>query len=166
MPLEEHAAAPLAGGIMQHGYQCGMIWGAALAAGAQAYRLYGAGAQAETLHINRLLETPALFDGFQVLCIPGGFSYGDDVAAGRILANQMAHHLAEEMTRFKAEGKLKYAGVSSHGPRGSGDSMERVLCAAAEDGRFDLMLLVYNFMNREAGEKILKACKKNNVAPR
>lgn len=44
---EEHAAAPLAGGVMQHGYQCGMIWGATLAAGAQVYRLYGAGPQAE-----------------------------------------------------------------------------------------------------------------------
>jgi hypothetical protein len=38
---------PLAGGIMQHGYQCGMIWGATLAAGAQAYRLLGPGPQAE-----------------------------------------------------------------------------------------------------------------------
>jgi hypothetical protein len=33
---------------MQHGYQCGMIWGAALAAGAQAYRLHSPGPQAET----------------------------------------------------------------------------------------------------------------------
>jgi hypothetical protein len=47
MKLEEHAAAPLAGGIMQHGYQCGMIWGAALAAGAQSYRLFGPGPKAE-----------------------------------------------------------------------------------------------------------------------
>ena len=39
---------PFAGGIMQHGYQCGMIWGATLAAGAQAYRLHGPGTQAET----------------------------------------------------------------------------------------------------------------------
>ena len=39
---------PLAGGIMQHGYQCGYIWGATLAAGAQAYRLLGPGPQAET----------------------------------------------------------------------------------------------------------------------
>ena len=39
---------PLAGGIMQQGYQCGMIWGAALAAGAQAHRLFGPGPQAET----------------------------------------------------------------------------------------------------------------------
>jgi hypothetical protein len=36
---------------MQHGYQCGMIWGATLAAGAQAYRLLGPGPQAETAAI-------------------------------------------------------------------------------------------------------------------
>jgi hypothetical protein len=47
MKPEEHAAMPLAGGLMQ-GYQCGMLWGAALAAGAQAYRLWGPGPQAET----------------------------------------------------------------------------------------------------------------------
>ena len=37
----------LAGGILGSGYQCGMLWGGALAAGAQAYRCYGAGARAE-----------------------------------------------------------------------------------------------------------------------
>ena len=51
MKLEEHATMPLAGGIMQHGYQCGMLWGATLAAGAQAYRLLGPGPQAETAAI-------------------------------------------------------------------------------------------------------------------
>ena len=48
LKLEERASAPLAGGIVQQGYQCGMLWGAALAAGAQAYRLHGPGPQAET----------------------------------------------------------------------------------------------------------------------
>ena len=47
MELEEKAAAPLAGGILQSGYQCGMVWGGALAAGAQAYSLYGSGPKAE-----------------------------------------------------------------------------------------------------------------------
>jgi hypothetical protein len=47
MESEEHATAPLAGGIMGNGYQCGMLWGAALAAGAQAYRRLGPGPQAE-----------------------------------------------------------------------------------------------------------------------
>jgi hypothetical protein len=59
MKLEEHATLPLAGGILQQGYQCGMIWGAALAAGAQAYRLYGPGPQAEAeaiLAAQRLVE--------------------------------------------------------------------------------------------------------------
>lgn len=46
MEVEEQATHPLAGGLMQ-GYQCGMLWGASLAAGAQAHRLYGATPQAE-----------------------------------------------------------------------------------------------------------------------
>jgi len=60
LELEEHAAMPLAGGIMQHGYQCGLIWGATLAAGAQAYRRFGAGPQAEAaavLAAQRLVES-------------------------------------------------------------------------------------------------------------
>jgi len=47
LKLEEKATMPLAGGLANQGYQCGMLWGAALAAGAQAYRLYGPGSQAE-----------------------------------------------------------------------------------------------------------------------
>jgi hypothetical protein len=57
---EERASMPFAGGIMQHGYQCGMIWGATLAAGAQAYRLFGSGTHAETKAIiaaKRLVES-------------------------------------------------------------------------------------------------------------
>jgi len=71
------------------------------------------------------------------------------------------HQVVKEL---KSDGRLKYSGLSSHGPRQPElDSMEKVLTTAAEDGRFDVMLLVYNFMNREAGDKILAACKKNNV---
>jgi len=65
-----------------------------------------AGAAAELVHVNRLLESPRRLEAFQILCIPGGFSYGDDVAAGRILAVQMQHHLADAMQEFKAAGKL------------------------------------------------------------
>ena len=71
-----------------------------------AFAFEQAGAKTETLHINRLLEKPTLFQQFQILCVPGGFSYGDDLGAGRILGNQMQHHLAEELARFKADGKL------------------------------------------------------------
>jgi len=51
---------PFAGGMLQHGFQCGMIWGATLAAGAQAYRLLGPGPQAEAQAIiaaQRLVES-------------------------------------------------------------------------------------------------------------
>ena len=71
-----------------------------------AYAFQQAGAKAEVLHINRLLEDPGVTGRFQIFCIPGGFSYGDDVAAGRILGNQIRYHLAERMAEFKAAGKL------------------------------------------------------------
>jgi len=71
-----------------------------------AFAFERAGGRAELLHINRLLESPSEFERFQILCVPGGFSYGDDVAAGRILANQIEHHLAQQMAQFKEAGKL------------------------------------------------------------
>lgn len=71
-----------------------------------AFAFETAGAKTERVHVNRLLDDPSLLDRFQILCVPGGFSYGDDVAAGRILANQIEHHLGEPVARFKDEGKL------------------------------------------------------------
>jgi phosphoribosylformylglycinamidine synthase len=64
-----------------------------------------AGARSEFVHINRLLESPGLLDRYQILAIPGGFSYGDAIAAGRILANQIRHHLADALRRFVEAGK-------------------------------------------------------------
>ncbi|MEM8945016.1 MAG: phosphoribosylformylglycinamidine synthase I [Planctomycetota bacterium] len=71
-----------------------------------AFAFERAGGEAETMHLNRLLEAPHLVSDFQILCIPGGFSFGDDVAAGRIFANQIRHHLADVMKEFRAAGKL------------------------------------------------------------
>jgi phosphoribosylformylglycinamidine synthase len=64
------------------------------------------GGQAELVHVNRLLDDPQLPRQYQILCVPGGFSYGDDVAAGRILGEQIRHHVAETLTTFKEEKKL------------------------------------------------------------
>jgi phosphoribosylformylglycinamidine synthase subunit PurQ / glutaminase len=71
-----------------------------------AFAFQQAGAKTEVLHINRLLENPSLFNQFQILCVPGGFSYGDDIGAGRIFGNQIQHHLDEALTKFKDDGKL------------------------------------------------------------
>jgi phosphoribosylformylglycinamidine synthase len=70
-----------------------------------AYAFEQAGAISELLHINRLLQESKLLAQYQILAFPGGFSYGDDIAAGRIFANQLAHHLREPLQRFIEAGK-------------------------------------------------------------
>ena len=62
LKLEEKATMILAGGVANQGYQCGMLWGAALAAGAQAYQLLGSGSKAETAAI---IASQALVDSFR-----------------------------------------------------------------------------------------------------
>jgi phosphoribosylformylglycinamidine synthase len=71
-----------------------------------AFAFERAGGQADRVHVRRLLERPKLLADYQVLCIPGGFSYGDDLAAGKILGTQLRLHLADEVARFREEGKL------------------------------------------------------------
>src|SRR5262249_1711275 len=65
-----------------------------------------AGALAERVHINRLREQPNLLHRYQILVVPGGFTYGDDVAAGKILANQLAHFLGDALRQFRDADKL------------------------------------------------------------
>jgi phosphoribosylformylglycinamidine synthase len=74
--------------------------------GESAFAFEQAGAKTAALHVNQLLEQPARAQEFQILCLPGGFSYGDDISAGRILGNQIRHHLFETLQQFKADGKL------------------------------------------------------------
>lgn len=61
---EEKASDQLVGGLASHGYQCGMIWGSALAAGAEAFRRYGAGAEAET---KTIFAAQRIVDAFREL---------------------------------------------------------------------------------------------------
>ncbi len=65
-----------------------------------------AGGRVDVVHLNRLLEQPSLYTQYQILCIPGGFSFGDDIASGRIFANLLKHHLADALREFKAADKL------------------------------------------------------------
>lgn len=73
--------------------------------GETAYAFERAGALTEKVHINQLVREPGMLDRFQILAIPGGFSYGDDIAAGRILANQIAHHLKDALRGFVDSGR-------------------------------------------------------------
>ncbi|MEM7681185.1 MAG: phosphoribosylformylglycinamidine synthase subunit PurQ [Planctomycetota bacterium] len=51
-----------------------------------AHGLSLAGAAPTTLHIQQLLDRPECLDGFDLIALPGGFSHGDDIAAGRVFA--------------------------------------------------------------------------------
>jgi len=54
-----------------------------------------AGASTEAIHVNRLIEQPSVFERVDLVGFPGGFSYGDDIAAGRILANRLRQKLLD-----------------------------------------------------------------------
>src|SRR5437899_11668739 len=65
-----------------------------------------AGAVAQRVHINRLRERPALLREYEILVLPAGFTYGDGVAAGKILANQLGHFLGDALRAFRDADKL------------------------------------------------------------
>ena len=109
------------------------------------YALEMAGAEAERVHINRIIEDKGMLDDFQIIVFPGGFSYGDDVAAGKILANQILHHLREPVRKFIDDGKLVLgicngfqvlvkAGIL---PGGSSNSRDEVTITYNDSGKFE-----------------------------
>ncbi|MCO5141792.1 MAG: phosphoribosylformylglycinamidine synthase subunit PurQ [Oligoflexia bacterium] len=65
---------------------------------AQAFQL--AKGEPKIIHINDLLENPSQMENFQILALPGGFSFGDDLGSGQILALKMAKILAEDLRKF------------------------------------------------------------------
>jgi len=69
-----------------------------------AYAFELVGGEAQILHVNRLREDPGILRQVQVLAIPGGFSYGDDVASGRIFANELMSVLRDELMAFVDRG--------------------------------------------------------------
>ena len=71
-----------------------------------AFAFEAAGARVTSLHVNALRAAPHVLRDCQILVVPGGFSYGDDVAAGKILAAQLQHHLADAVREFRNADKL------------------------------------------------------------
>jgi phosphoribosylformylglycinamidine synthase len=74
--------------------------------GEAAFAFEKAGAEVTLAHVNQLIRGEySLFD-FQIFVIPGGFSYGDDIASGRVLANELKQKFGQEMPRFIDDGRL------------------------------------------------------------
>lgn len=66
----------------------------------------GAGAKADLLHLTSLIREPGRLDDYQILVIPGGFSHGDDIAAGRIFATEFVHALKAELEHYVERGGI------------------------------------------------------------
>ncbi len=71
-----------------------------------AFAFQKAGAVTELLHVNRLISREKKLSDFQIIVISGGFTYGDDIAAGKILANEMKLKLGDDIRRFIESGGL------------------------------------------------------------
>lgn len=70
------------------------------------------------------------------------------------------------MDELKKEGRIRFVGISHHGSfwlKAPEDTMENMLMAAADDGRFDVFLLAYNFLQMDASERVLEVCKEKQI---
>ena len=71
-----------------------------------AFAFEAAGASSEFVHIKELVEGRNALTHFHILVLPGGFSYGDDIASGKILANELTNKLSVDLKKFIQDGKL------------------------------------------------------------
>ena len=63
-----------------------------------------AGASVRLAHVDALIADPSALDGFDLIGFPGGFSYGDDIAAGRVLASKVRERLAPKLREIARRG--------------------------------------------------------------
>jgi phosphoribosylformylglycinamidine (FGAM) synthase-like amidotransferase family enzyme len=64
------------------------------------------GAQARILHVNEFLAQPKVLLEHSIFCVPGGFSFGDELRSGKILAEKMRVTLSEIFSEFTRKGGL------------------------------------------------------------
>jgi phosphoribosylformylglycinamidine synthase len=71
-----------------------------------AFAFEQAGAEVSSVHVNQLIRSEQRLSDYQIMVIPGGFTYGDNIAAGKVLANELRLKLGEDMLRFIEDGGL------------------------------------------------------------
>ncbi len=71
-----------------------------------AFAFQQAGAEVALVHVNELIHRRERLADYQIMVIPGGFTYGDDIAAGKILANELKLKLGEDIPGFIEGGGL------------------------------------------------------------
>lgn len=70
------------------------------------YAFQKAGGEAQIVSVNELRANKAVLTDYQILVIPGGFSYGDDIASGKILAVELLTYLKDQLEDFVSQDKL------------------------------------------------------------
>ena len=70
------------------------------------HALTQSGAVCDLVHINRLITGSVRLHPYQILVFPGGFSYGDDISAGKVLANELRLKLKDQLKKFVEAKKL------------------------------------------------------------
>ena len=65
-----------------------------------------AGASADRVHVNRLVNRESNLEDYQIMAVPGGFSFGDHLGSGRLMGNRLRFGLREQVTEFVKAGKL------------------------------------------------------------
>jgi len=71
-----------------------------------AFAFQTSGARTELVHINELTSGRKKLKEYQILALPGGFTYGDDIASGKILANELKFKIETQLQKFVKDGKL------------------------------------------------------------
>jgi phosphoribosylformylglycinamidine synthase len=62
--------------------------------------------EVDACHLNDLVTEPSRLDRAHLFVVPGGFSYGDHIASGRVLGNRLKSRVGESILKFKNDGKL------------------------------------------------------------
>ena len=73
---------------------------------AQGFNLPAVGGEGVRIHLNDLTATPQMLRDFQIFVIPGGFSFGDDIASGKVLAVKLRARLLDPLRDFVDRGRL------------------------------------------------------------
>ncbi len=71
-----------------------------------AFAFEQAGAEVSLVHVNQLIRGEQRLSDYQIMVIPGGFTYGDDISAGKVLANELRLKLGEDILKFIEDGGL------------------------------------------------------------
>ncbi len=74
--------------------------------GETVYAFERAGALPELVWLDDLKHGFKKLDAYQIIAIPGGFSYGDDLGAGKLVANELRSILSDSLSRFLQQQKL------------------------------------------------------------